>query len=94
MRSKTFARLTIVSAFALAGSLVGCASYDGDDGGRHSDVQDDITPELMSQAQRHIDVDDDIYATWNANPRMMWADLHRLMLNDRPSLLTTMPTPY
>lgn len=95
MRSQKFARLTTLSLTAVVASLVGCgATYKAGDEGRHASIQDDVTPELMTQHQRHIDVDDDIALTWDNNSRMMWADMHRFFLNDRPSLLTTSPTPY
>ncbi|MFO0830475.1 MAG: hypothetical protein U0637_01405 [Phycisphaerales bacterium] len=95
MRSKTFARLTALSTAAVAATLVGCGSSNkAADGGRLSAIQSDVTPELMTQSQRHVDVDNEVAMTWDGNSRMMWADLHRFFLNDRPSLLTGMPTPY
>jgi len=97
MRSKMFARLSVLSAIALAGALVGCGGssrYTAGDEGRHGDVRSDITPELMTQHQRNVDTYDELEVTWDGNSRMMWADIHRFMLNDRPSLLTGMPTPY
>jgi hypothetical protein len=75
-------------------ALVGCASYKADDGGRHADIQDNITPELYSLHQRQIDVDDEIWRTWDANKRMFWADLQREWLHDRPSRLSVLPSPY
>ena len=95
MRSQTFARLSLVATAASMCALVGCTSSDGgNDGGRYSDISGDVTPELKSQHQRSVEMHSEIAATWNNNHRMKWADLHRLMLNDRPSLLTTMPQPY
>jgi hypothetical protein len=98
MRSKTFARPGIATLIALTATLVGCGGssnrYTVGDDGRHKDIRHDLTPELMTQHQRNVDVNDEIALTWDNNSRMMWADMHRFFLNDRPSLLTTMPTPY
>jgi hypothetical protein len=59
-----------------------------------SKIRGDITPELMTQHQSALANSDETLKNWNGNTRMMWADLHRGLLNDRPSRLTVLPSPY
>lgn len=93
MRRSTALRcLSIASLAALA--IGGCASTGRDDGGRHSRIQGDVSPELDTLTQRGIDFDNSMYYTMDANERMMWADFQRIMLIDRPSRLQPTTSPF
>jgi hypothetical protein len=83
-----------LAALTLAGSLGGCASSGRNDGGRHSDIQGDLSPELDTLTLRPIDFDNRMYYTWDTNGRMFWGDLLKASYQDRPSRLVNAPTPY
>lgn len=85
--------LTVGMAGAML-ALVGCSSSGRNDGGRHSDIRMDATPEVLTLNQRPVDYDNTIFYSWNANGRMFWNDLMRATYNDRPSRLQKVPTPY
>jgi hypothetical protein len=75
-------------------TLGACASSGRDDGGRHSSIQGDISPELDTQTARPIDFDNAMYYTWDTNGRMFWGDVQRALLIDRPSRLSPTPSPF
>ena len=85
---------TLALAAGVASLFTGCASSGRDDGGRHSRIQGDVTPELMTLDKRHIESDDRMYLTMDANARMLNDDIQRALLLDRPSRLTNFPSPY
>ena len=60
----------------------------------HAEVRGQVTPELITLDEREIDSDNRIGITNNANLRMLWMDLRRAMLLDRPSRLTPYPMAY
>lgn len=84
-------RMSLAAAILALGA---CASSGRDDAGRHSRIQGNITPELLTLDQREIESDDRTFITWNQNWRMFWGDLNRAMLNDRPSSLRNFPQSY
>ncbi len=93
MRRSTALRCFCVASLAVC-ALAGCASTGRNDGGRHSAVQGDVTPELDTLTERPIDFDNRMYYTMDANDRMLWADFQRIMLIDRPSRLQPTTSPF
>lgn len=94
MPSKMFRRSLLASAAvtALVG-LSGCVTNYSEHPG-HAEVRGQVTPELITLDEREIDSDNRIGITNNANLRMLWMDLRRAMLLDRPSRLTPYPMAY
>ena len=70
-------------------ALGGC--YQG--GKEHREIQDNLTPELMTTSQRRVDASDAVSLTWNTDNRLFWEDLGRAFYTDRPSHLTPYPVP-
>lgn len=56
-------------------------------------ILDDLTPELLTLEERPVDVDVAVSRTFDMNWRMMYEDLGRVFLTDRPSRLSPMPIP-
>jgi hypothetical protein len=79
-RTAIAASITLLIA---AASLGGCC-----------DVRHDLTPEMMTLSQRPVDVDNAISLAWNEDIRMMWSDLARATLTDRPVRLTPESVPH
>lgn len=77
---------------ASAAALAGCAG-GGDDFNdvSYSSVSGNITPELRGTVERPIDIDMHRSQVSDMNARLMWDDLGRLFLTDRPSLMTPWP---
>jgi uncharacterized lipoprotein YajG len=71
--------------------LAGCANTSNYPG--HSEVANDITPDILSLSKRPIDANNTMRLTNNENYRMMWDDLGRLSLLNRPSRLSPYPMP-
>jgi hypothetical protein len=69
--------------------LLGTCSLGGCGG-----VRNDLTPELMSLDERPVEVSNRVALSFNANKRMIWNDLNRASLMDRPSRLTPHPMPH
>ncbi len=84
----------LAGVVALAVNMTGCAQNDRADGGRLSQIQGDVSPELDTLALRPIDVDNRMYYTWDTNGRMFWEDVYSGLLMDRPARLTNGPTPW
>ena len=57
-------------------------------------VRNNLTPELMTLDERPVEVSNRVALTFNANKRMIWGDLNRASLMDRPSRLTPHPMPH
>lgn len=82
-------RKLIVPALLLAcGLLSGCTSTGNE---QLNEVRDDPSPNVITLSQREVDVDNATVYTFDENGRMIWADLGRLMLFDRPSRLSREP---
>lgn len=81
-------RTVAVVGLALLGVVAGCSSSPG------RKVRHDLTPELKTVHQRPADVDNTVWHTWNADWRMMKADLLRAGHLDRPSRLAPVPVPH
>ena len=51
-------------------------------------IKTDLTPELQGVTERGVDIDRNMAVTGNQNLRMMWGDLGRMWLFDKPSRLS------
>jgi len=78
-----------ISVTAFASLAIAAAMLGGCGGPRH-----DLTPEMMTLAQRPDDVENINSLTYNENWRMFWGDLARATLTDRPSRLTPQSVPH
>jgi hypothetical protein len=78
----------VVAAVALT---TGCAS-DNAGATSYSAISGNLTPELMTPAERPIDVDAHIALTRDVNGRLFWQDLGRMFYTDRESWLSPWPT--
>ena len=73
------------SAVAVIG-LAGCSSDPTDVS--FDAITSDLTPHLLGLTERDVDADRNIAVISNQNYRMMWSDLGRAFLWDRPSRLS------
>lgn len=82
-------RLSVMSLVLVALALGGCQSdpYAVD----YDSISNNLSPELMTLANRDVDVDRITKQTNNVNERMVVDDLMRTFYTDRPSWLS--PTP-
>lgn len=91
MTTRSCRRLSLaLGVLALATGMGGCAS-DYKEDSQYAAVRADLTPELMTLAERPVDVDSQRAVTFNTNWRILWQDLNRMWLLDRPSRLTPEP---
>jgi hypothetical protein len=90
MKIRTLAPLALIAAASL--SLTGCGSLNS--GPTYNSVRSNLTPELMTLAERPIDVSNQMGVTFNTNRRAMWDDVQSFWLLDRPSRLTRYPMPH
>ena len=74
---------TLLVGFA---SLAGCSSQPYDVSFKK--ITQDLTPELQGINERPVDIDVNMAVVGNQNIRMMWGDLGRAMLFDKPSRLS------
>jgi len=84
--------VALVPAIAIGAVVVclgGCGqkATDLDDVSYHA-ISRNITPESRGLAERAIDQDRNMRMTMNQNFRLMWGDLGRMWLTDRPSALS------
>jgi hypothetical protein len=86
-RPAMLTRLTSLALLVAAAGMVGCETS------RYQQVKDDATPNLDTLYQRPEDVDNAMVTTFDENGRMIWQDLGRAFLFDRPSRLTREPVP-
>lgn len=89
MSKNCFMRVMFGSMVAVC--LAGCANTNDYPG--HTEVANDITPDMLSLSKRPIDANNTMRLTNNENYRMMWDDLGRLTLLNRPSRLSHYPVP-
>lgn len=85
--------MTIRAAFRVASAsavavvaLAGCSSDPNDVS--FDAITSDLTPHLLGLTERDVDADRNIAVITNQNYRMMWGDLGRAFLWDRPSRLS------
>jgi len=88
MKIKNMSGLVVLAVGAVA--LGGCATQDA----THNRVVHNLTPEMLSLNQRPVDAQNMTSLTWNADNRMLWNDLSRAALTDRPSRLSRYPVPH
>ena len=84
-------RMTLPVAAALAGGLLllsGCRS------GTTAAIYHDPTPALDTLSQTDFEVKNALVNTRETNFRMVWEDLGRMWMLDRPSRLSPKPIPY
>ncbi len=75
---------TLLVSFA---TIAGCSSSNPYDVSFNS-ITRDLTPELQGINERPVDIDVNMAVVSNQNIRMMWGDLGRAMLFDKPSRLS------
>ena len=67
-------------------ALTGCVTNPQNVG--YYAIKTDLTPELQGVTERGVDIDRNMAVTGNQNLRMMWGDLGRMWLFDKPSRLS------
>ncbi|MBK9188429.1 MAG: hypothetical protein HUU18_09925 [Phycisphaerales bacterium] len=75
-------------------TLAGCASPGPGHAADRRKVKENLTPELLTLNERHIEVENRLLVGFNTNMRMFWSDLSRASHTDRPSRLTPGPMPH
>ena len=85
--SKSCFRISSLCAIALVGhlALTGCQSSPDDVS--YGAIKRDLTPELITMHETHVDADRNMRTAGNQNLRMMFEDLGRFFLLDNPSTL-------
>lgn len=81
-------RTTVLGTILFSGivSLAGCATDPEDVS--YKSISRNLTPELQGVTERGIDIDRNMAVTSNQNLRMMWGELGRMWLFDKPSRLS------
>jgi hypothetical protein len=87
-RLRSLALISVAGIFG--GALVGCET---DPFSRDAMLRGNLTPELLTLHERHVDSDNAVAITFNENLRMFSEDLGRAAYWDRPSRLTREPVP-
>lgn len=87
MTSRSIIRAASVTAAASLLALGGCSSPDPSDVSFDA-ITSDLTPHLVGVTERDVDIDRNIAVITNQNDRMLWGDLGRMFLWDRPSRLS------
>lgn len=85
MTNRSAFRVASAAAIALV-TLAGCSSDPNDVS--FDAITSDLTPHLLGITERDVDADRNIAVIKNQNYRMMWGDLGRAFLWDRPSRLS------
>lgn len=85
MNNRSAFRVASAAAIALV-TLAGCSSDPSDVS--FDAITSDLTPHLLGITERDVDADRNIAVIKNQNYRMMWGDLGRAFLWDRPSRLS------
>lgn len=80
-------RVASASAIAVV-ALAGCSSDPNTSDVSFDAITSDLTPHLLGLTERDVDADRNIAVISNQNYRMMWGDLGRAFLWDRPSRLS------
>jgi hypothetical protein len=88
---KTFRRAALpLLLTALAAASVGCTANPAQD--QLDDIRWSPSPETSTLNETHSDVHNQIAETTDSNLRMLNRDLGAMLLLDRPSRLTPLPT--
>lgn len=90
---RTRAAVLVLASLATL-TLAGCASPGPSHAADRRKVKANLTPELLTLNERHIEADNRLLVGFNTNMRMFWADLARATYTDRPSRLTPGPMPH
>ena len=86
MTSRSIIRATSLTAATSLLMLGGCSSDPSDVS--FDAITSDLTPHLVGLTERDVDIDRNIAVITNQNDRMVWGDLGRMFLWDRPSRLS------
>lgn len=95
MTTTTLRSAVKLVATAVAVSFVGIGCSSDPMATDFESIKSNPTPELMTIAERKVDVERNLATTENQNYRMFWNDLGRMWYVDRPSFLSpymTVPT--
>ena len=84
MTIRNMFRATALPVLAIA--LTGCASDPNDVS--FDALTNDLTPHILGLTERDVDVQRNMAVIENQNMRMVWGDLGRFFLFDRPSRLS------
>ena len=80
---------TRILSTLLCGAVVGLTGCMTDpENVSYYSIRTDLTPELQGITERGVDIDRNMAVTNNQNLRMMWGDLGRMWLFDKPSRLS------
>ena len=88
--TRTLAAVTLAAVCVAA--LTACQS--GGPFGRDARIRANLTPELATLDQTHIDTRNSYALMSNENLRMLNDDLLKFFYLDRPSRLTSLPMPH
>ncbi|MCC6229448.1 MAG: hypothetical protein IT432_09495 [Phycisphaerales bacterium] len=86
-------RLAALLAAAAVGTLVGCSTSDYNEE-LADDIRGDLSPELDTMHERPTDVKNRHALMVDENLRLLNEDMARLLLLDRPSILSEHPMPH
>ena len=86
---KTIAGLTDV--IATTALLTGCKGGGDPENVSYSAISHNLTPELLSLAERPIDIDRNIWMSANQDMRSFWSDMGRAFYTNHPSTLSPYP---
>ena len=89
-------RCTIIGSLLLGTALTGCATNPNTNVSdneawqnvSYQSIKSNLTPELQGLSERSIDIDRNMAVTGNQNLRLMWGELGRAFLFDKPSKLS------
>jgi hypothetical protein len=82
MRTSVFGTILFGAVVALGG----CATAPDDVS--YNAIKRNLTPELQGLTESGIDIDRNMAVTSNQNLRMMWGEIGRMWLFDKPSRLS------
>ena len=86
MTIRNMFRAAALPALVVAFTGTGCAPDPNDVS--FDAIKKDLTPHILGLTERDVDVERNMAVIKNQNMRMVWGDLGRLFLFDRPSRLS------
>lgn len=94
MRTHLGLAALVLSSLAL-GTLGGCVNDQSSSAAAdRSKIKQNLTPELLTTNETHLQAENRLLLTFNTNMRLFWADMARVWYIDRPSRLTPDPMPH
>lgn len=91
MRTSAALLLASLALATLSGCMTNQSSSAAADRAR---ITRNITPELLTLNETHLQAENRVLLTFNTNMRMYWSDWSRVLYIDRPSRLTNAPMPH